>query len=132
LLKDTKEEIFGMLKDYMLPEFLNRIDDKLMFLPLDKEQIKKIALLQIKDLEKMLEKQGLKIEVTDNALDLIADLGYEPAYGARPLKRVIQREIINEISKKILAGDYAPGEVILIDAIDGNFVFDEKPQEPIE
>ncbi len=127
LLKDTKEEIFGMLKDYMLPEFLNRIDDKLMFLPLDKEQIKKIALLQIKELEEMLKKQDLTIEVTDNALGLIADLGYEPAFGARPLKRVVQREIINEISKKILSGEYTPGETILIDAINGSFVFDEKP-----
>ena len=84
----------------MLPEFLNRIDDKLMFLPLDKEQIKKIALLQIKELEKMLKKQDLTIEVTDNALSLIADLGYEPAFGARPLKRVVQHEIINEIFAK--------------------------------
>ncbi len=132
LLKDTKEEIFGMLKEFMRPEFLNRIDEKLMFLPLDKEQIKKIALLQLKDLEKMLKKQSMVLEVKDAALSLLADLGYDPAYGARPLKRVVQHEIINEMSKKILGGEFLPGDKIIVNAKDRKFEFEVRKAKEVE
>ena len=93
---------------------------------MNKEQIKKIALLQLEDLKKMLKKQDIKIDVNENALNLLSDLGYDPMYGARPLKRVIQQELINEISKNILSGDYIAEDTILVDAKDGNFVFDVK------
>jgi ATP-dependent Clp protease ATP-binding subunit ClpB len=123
LLSDTKEEIFGMLTEFMRPEFLNRIDDKLMFLPLNKEQIKKIALLQIKDLKRMLKKQELEMEITDSALSLLADLGYDPAYGARPLKRVIQHELVDELSKLVLSGEYISGLKLTIDEKEKEFDF---------
>src|SRR5690625_5354036 len=82
----------------MRPEFLNRIDERIMFLPLTKDEIKEIADLQIKKVKKNLESHGLALHLSDAAMDLIADMGYEPQFGARPLRRVIQRELVNELS----------------------------------
>ena len=116
ILDTTKDEIFELLKENMRPEFLNRIDEKIMFLPLNKEEIKQIAKLQIKELLDRLEQSGLMMELTDKAWELLAELGYDPQFGARPLKRVVQKEIINELSKKLLASEYLPNETIILDA----------------
>jgi ATP-dependent Clp protease ATP-binding subunit ClpB len=126
LISDTKDEIFEMLTDFMRPEFLNRIDEKVMFLPLDKEQIKQVALLQIKGLKAMLKKQNLELEITDKALNLLAELGYDPVYGARPLQRVIQNEIVNEVAKLVLSSKFVTGDTVLVDEINSVFVFDIK------
>ncbi|HLT94798.1 MAG TPA: AAA family ATPase, partial [Membranihabitans sp.] len=97
VLATTKVEVFELLKDRMRPEFLNRIDERIMFLPLTLEEIKRIAELHIKKVRKNLNRQGLFLEISDAAMDLIADLGYDPQFGARPLKRVIQKELVNQL-----------------------------------
>jgi len=126
LIADTKKEIFGMLTNFMSPEFLNRIDEKVMFLPLDKEQIKKVALLQISELTIMLENQGLRLNISDDALNLLAENGYDPVYGARPLKRLIQQEITDEIAKMILGDKLISGNVIEVKVAESKFTFDVK------
>jgi ATP-dependent Clp protease ATP-binding subunit ClpB len=115
-----------MLKENMRPEFLNRIDEKIMFLPLNKEEIKQIAKLQIGELQERLAQSDLGIELTDAAWDLLAERGYDPQFGARPLKRVVQHDIVNVLSKKLLASEYLPNEIILLDAKDKKFVFNKK------
>jgi ATP-dependent Clp protease ATP-binding subunit ClpB len=127
IIETTRLEVFEALKENLKPEFLNRIDERIMFLPLTKEEIKKIAGLVLGKLRKNLELQGLKIEFSDSAMDLLADLGYEPQFGARPLKRVIQKEVTNELSKFLLAGDYADGETIFVGTDEKGFTFGSKP-----
>ncbi|GLR18718.1 ATP-dependent Clp protease ATP-binding subunit [Portibacter lacus] len=129
IIDTTKIEVFEALKENLRPEFLNRIDDKIMFLPLSKEEIKKIAGLLLGKLKKNLGRQGLKIEMTDSAMDLLADLGYDPQFGARPLKRVIQNEIINELSKFVLGGSLVDGETIYVTTDNKGFVFSETLKE---
>ncbi|MCL4106453.1 UNVERIFIED_CONTAM: hypothetical protein GTU68_030411 [Idotea baltica] len=129
IIDTTKIEVFEALKENLRPEFLNRIDDKIMFLPLTKEEIKKIAFLLLGKLRKNLARQGLKIEMTNSAMDLLADLGYDPQFGARPLKRVIQNEIINELSKFVLSGSLVDGETIYVTTDNKGFVFSETLKE---
>ena len=129
IIETTKLEVFNMLKDQLRPEFLNRIDERIMFLPLTKEEIKKIARLELKEVEENMTDQELKFNVTDKALDLLADLGYDPQFGARPLKRVIQKEVVNELAKKVLSGDLVAGEKIVIDADSTGFLFNEEKVE---
>ena len=125
IIETTKLEVFDFLKQTLRPEFLNRIDEQIMFLPLTKVEIKKIAHLILKKTKKNLAKQEMKIEFSDSAMDLIADLGYEPQFGARPLKRVIQKEIINELSKQVLSGNFSAGDTIYIGTDSKGFTFTE-------
>lgn len=122
----TKEEVFSHLKDTLRPEFLNRIDEQIMFLPLTKEEIKKIAYLMLKGVRKNLAAQDLKIEFTEAAMDLLAERGYDPQFGARPLKRVIQRDIVNHLAKEVLSGNYAAGETIYVGTGAQGFSFSDK------
>jgi ATP-dependent Clp protease ATP-binding subunit ClpB len=126
ILEATKAEVFDKLKENMRPEFLNRIDEKIMFLPLTKPEIKQIAMLHLKKVKQNLARREFGLEISDNALTLIADLGYDPQFGARPLQRVIQKELINELSKQVLSGKFAPGETIYIDTDKKGFTFNEK------
>lgn len=123
ILETTKIEVFEKLKQNLRPEFLNRIDEKIMFLPLTKEEIKKIAEIQLRGLKKNLLDQGITLEISDKALTLLADLGYEPQFGARPLKRVIQKEIVNELAKMMLASDVGKEGKILVDTDAKGFTF---------
>lgn len=125
IITTTKEEVFNLLKEQLRPEFLNRIDDKIMFLPLTKEELKKIALLQLKKVKRNLNNRELGLELSDKALNLIADLGYDPQFGARPLKRVIENELVNELATQVLSGEFAPGDTIYVDADNKGFVFSE-------
>ena len=127
IIETTKIEVFDVLKQRLRPEFLNRIDDQIMFLPLTKEEIKKIAFLLLRKTKKNLQKSEMGIEFSDSAMDLIAELGYDPQFGARPLKRVIQKEIINELSKQVLSGDFAAGDTIYVGTNAKGFTFSEKP-----
>ena len=129
IIETTKLEVFEALKDNLRPEFLNRIDDKIMFSPLTKEEIKKIGGLLLRKLKKNLGRQGLKLEMTDSAMNLLADLGYDPQFGARPLKRVIQNEIVNELSKFVLSGSLEEGETIYVTTDNKGFVFSESLKE---
>ena len=120
----TKTEVTDLLKKALKPEFINRIDEIVMFQPLSKREIKDITKLQINDLNKMLGEQGLTIEFTKYALDLLAEMGYDPVYGARPLKRVIQKQILNELSKILLSGSLNKDMPIKVDSFEeGKFTF---------
>ena len=129
IIETTRLEVFDALKENLRPEFLNRIDDKIMFLPLTKKEIKKIAYLMLKGIRKNLARQEISIEFTETAMDLLADLGYEPQFGARPLKRVIQNEIVNQLSKTVLSGEYEAGDTIYIGTDAKGFTFSETPTD---
>jgi ATP-dependent Clp protease ATP-binding subunit ClpB len=101
------------------PEFINRLDDIVVFHPLDKVQIKQIARIQMQGLEKRLAERGLRIEVSDAAFELLGNVGFDPIYGARPLKRAIQAQLENPLAQKILSGDFVGGDVIQVDAAEG-------------
>jgi len=110
----TQDEVVEALKEHMRPEFLNRIDEQVMFTPLNREEIKRIMLLMFKSTRKRVQAQGYDIELSAKAIDKLAEMGYEPQYGARPMKRVLQREVDNELSKHLLSGKFAPGDVIYV------------------
>jgi ATP-dependent Clp protease ATP-binding subunit ClpB len=119
----TKVEVFEFMKQTLRPEFLNRIDEIIMFTPLNENQILGIVKILFKELQERLSKQGINLEATPYAFESLAKLGYDPQYGARPLKRVIQKKILNELSKEILAGNIKPGSEVLLDAFDDKYVF---------
>ncbi|MCF1422718.1 ATP-dependent chaperone ClpB [Mangrovimonas futianensis] len=119
----AKIGVLGLLKKSVRPEFLNRIDDTIMFTPLTQENIHDIVELQLKGLTKMISKQGITFDATKEAVDYLAQKGYNPEYGARPVKRVIQKEVLNELSKEILSGRISTDSIILLDAFDDKLVF---------
>jgi len=127
IIETTKLEIFDVLKESLRPEFLNRIDDKIMFLPLSKSEIKIIAGFMLKSTRKNLAKQDLAIELSESALDLLTDLGYDPQFGARPLKRVIQKELVNRLAVEVLKGEFIAGDTIYIGTDAKGFTFTEDP-----
>ena len=125
IIETTKKEVFDALKEHLRPEFLNRIDEKIMFTPLTKEEIKQIAGLLLNGVKANLMHRGMNIEVSDNAMNLLADLGYDPQFGARPLKRVIQKQIVNQLSRYVLASTFTEGETIYVDTDKSGFTFSE-------
>ncbi|MBX2965480.1 MAG: ATP-dependent chaperone ClpB [Cyclobacteriaceae bacterium] len=125
VLEDTKEDVLTLLKKSVRPEFVNRIDEIIMFRPLSRKDIRKIVDIQVDLVRKRLEEGGIKIEVSEAARDRLAKIGYDPQFGARPLKRVMQREVLNELSKQILAGKIHKDSIIFIDIKNENeFVFE--------
>ncbi len=122
-LDETKKAVMEMLKERIRPEFLNRIDEIIMFSPLTKSQIREVVKIQLALVSKMLEKNDILISATDEAIDHLAEIGYDPAMGARPVKRVIQKEILNELSREILEEKIKTNDTIIIDVIDDQFVF---------
>ena len=123
LIEETKKEVLGMLKKTIRPEFLNRIDETIMFLPLTQEQIKQVVRLQINGITQMLEGNGVTLQLTDAALDFLADAGYDPEFGARPVKRAIQRYLLNDLSKTMLAQHIDRTRPIIVDADKNGLVF---------
>ncbi|MFI1773393.1 ATP-dependent chaperone ClpB [Thalassobellus citreus] len=119
----AKVDVLGLLKQSVRPEFLNRIDDTIMFTPLNKENITAIVGLQLKGITKMIGEQGITFDATPDAITYLADKGYNPEYGARPVKRVIQKEVLNALSKEILVGKVTTDSIILLDAFDDKLVF---------
>jgi len=115
VLEDTKEKVVDLLKQSVRPEFINRIDDIIMFRPLTRIDIRKIVSIQFDIVRQRLDQSGIKIDISEDALNRLAKIGFDPQYGARPLKRVMQREILNELSKQILAGSIDKDSVIYID-----------------
>ncbi len=122
-IESAKIDVLGLLKQSVRPEFLNRIDDIIMFTPLSKENITKIVGLQLKAVTKMIAQQGITFDATQEAIDYLTEKGYNPEYGARPVKRVIQKEVLNALSKEILAGTITTDSIILLDAFDDKLVF---------
>ena len=122
-MEAAKVEVLGLLKQSVRPEFLNRIDDIIMFTPLTRKDIKKIVGLQLKGVTKMLAKQHITLDATDEAIEYLSKRGFDPQYGARPVKRVIQKEVLNNLSKEILSGKIRTDSIILLDSFDDNLVF---------
>jgi ATP-dependent Clp protease ATP-binding subunit ClpB len=122
-MEGAKVEVLALLKQTVRPEFLNRIDDIIMFTPLSKANIQEIVELQLKGVSKMLLKQNIVLDATPEAIAYLSEKGYDPQFGARPVKRVIQREVLNELSKEILAGKITTDSVILLDSFNDSLVF---------
>lgn len=118
-----KAAVMGVVQAHFRPEFINRLDDIVVFHPLDKAQIREIARIQLKGLEKRLGERGLRIELEDSALQLLGNVGFDPVYGARPLKRAIQQQLENPLAQKILAGEFASGDIIRVAASGGGLAF---------
>lgn len=119
----ARVEVMGLLKKSIRPEFINRIDDIIMFTPLSKSDIKEVVRLQLNMLSKMVARQHITIDATDEAVDYLAAKGYDPQYGARPIKRLLQKEVLNTLSKELLSGNIKSESIILIDAFDDQLVF---------
>ncbi len=119
VVESTKAEVMNLLRQTIRPEFLNRIDEVIMFKPLMKEEIKGIIKIQLNQLTARLKEQDINLSFTDYALDFLSEHGFDPQYGARPLKRLIQKEIINLLSKKIIAGEIDKSKPVVVDVFDG-------------
>ena len=123
IIEQTKNEVMEMLKKTIRPEFLNRIDETIMFLPLTKEEIAEVVRLQMNAISRMLEPQGLHLEATPHAIQYLATVGYDPEFGARPVKRAIQHHVLNELSRRILAEEVSRDKPIIIDEFGQGLVF---------
>jgi ATP-dependent Clp protease ATP-binding subunit ClpB len=124
VIEDAKNTVLNMLKQTIRPEFLNRIDEIIMFTPLSKTETRRIVDLQIDSIYKMLKDNGVELRVTDDARNFIADVGYDPQFGARPIKRVIQRYLLNDLSKALLAQTVNRDKPIVVDKKGDGLTFD--------
>ena len=131
VVEATKAEVTALLRQTIRPEFLNRVDEIIMFQPLLKREIKGIIKIQLNHLKDLLEKNSIHLQFSDYALDFLADNGFDPQFGARPLKRLIQKEIVNKLSKKILGGTIDKNQTVLVDVFDNNVVFRNQAEEHI-
>ncbi|MDT0650141.1 ATP-dependent chaperone ClpB [Autumnicola edwardsiae] len=127
-MESAKTEVLGLLRQTVRPEFINRIDDIVMFSPLTQKDIRKIVDFQLRGVKKMLAKQNIVLDATDDAIKYLASRGFDPQFGARPVKRVVQREVLNKLSKEILAGKVNADSIILLDEFDGILVFRNQEQ----
>ena len=126
IIEETKEKVMEMLKRSIRPEFLNRIDETIMFTPLNEMEIEEIVRLQIESVTKLLQESDVTMIVTDAAIKFIAKAGFDPEFGARPIKRAIQRYLLNDLSKQLLAGIVDKEKPIKVDATDDMLVFSNK------
>ncbi len=127
IIQTTREEVFETLKDNLRPEFLNRIDERIMFTPLSRAEIKQIARLLLRRTEKMLARQGMVMKISDRALAWLAERGYDPQFGARPMKRVLQADLADELSKDLISGKFTAGSTIYIDLGEDALAFGKEP-----
>ncbi|MCG8808596.1 ATP-dependent chaperone ClpB [Tenacibaculum finnmarkense] len=123
VMEHAKTDVLGLLKQTVRPEFINRIDDIILFTPLSEKDIKQIVRIQLNGVKKMIAEQHITLDATDAAIAYLAKKGYQPEFGARPVKRVIQKEVLNQLSKEILSGNVTTDSLILLDAFDGALVF---------
>lgn len=123
ILENTKREVMSLLRKTIRPEFLNRIDETIVFTPLSKKEVKEIVKLQLVGVEKMAAKSDINISTSEEVIDYLAEIGYDPQFGARPIKRVIQKQVLNQLSKDILAGKVESGDVVVMDVFEGTIVF---------
>lgn len=132
VVERTKVEVMNLLRQTIRPEFLNRIDEVIMFQPLMQKEIRGIIKIQLEQLKDMVAQSGIQLQFSDYAVDYLAENGYDTQFGARPLKRLIQKEIVNQLSKRILAGDIDKTKPVLVDVFDGVVVFrNEVPAEKV-
>jgi ATP-dependent Clp protease ATP-binding subunit ClpB len=123
VLERTKFEVVELLKQTIRPEFLNRVDEIIMFAPLTKEDVERIVNLQLQQIQRMLAASGVRISLTDYALSWIVEQGYDPIFGARPVKRVLQKELVNELAKQLLAGTINKEKEVIVDYFGEGLVF---------
>ena len=128
-IDESRDEVLQLLKQTIRPEFLNRIDDIIMFTPLNAKDIRSIVRLQLQSVFRMVAKEGILLDATDEAIDYLAQKGFDPQFGARPVKRIIQKEVLNKLSKEILSGTVQRDAVILLDAFDNQLVFRNQTSE---
>jgi len=131
LIMETQADVFDLLKTLLRPEFINRIDEMVVFQPLDRAHVRKIVELQIDGVRQTLAKQDISLAVTPQAMDYLAQEGYNPEYGARPIKRVIQKRVLNALSKQLLLRKIEPGTHTVLDVFDDTIVF-RQPVKAIE
>ena len=131
IVENTKESVFNVLKQTVRPEFLNRIDETIMFQPLTLENIKEIVSIQLEKLKERLSKNDIELTITEPAILEIARLGYDPQFGARPVKRVVQRTVLNQLSKDLLANKVSTSDSIELDVINGSLEFTPKKKEVV-
>ena len=129
--ENMKDQVMSEVRKTFRPEFINRLDDIIVFHELSREQIGSVVELMIKDLQKRLSERKLKLELTRSALNWLADTGYDPVYGARPLRRAIEKYVENALSSRILSGEYQEGDTIIVDLVKDELVFSQKAKEPI-
>jgi ATP-dependent Clp protease ATP-binding subunit ClpB len=132
VVERTKGEVIELLRQTIRPEFLNRIDEVIMFQPLLKKEIKGIIKIQLENLKELVAKNGISLVFSDYAIDFLAENGFDAQLGARPLKRLIQKEIVNQLSKRILAGSVDKSQPVLVDVFDGVVVFRNEAHEPVK
>jgi ATP-dependent Clp protease ATP-binding subunit ClpB len=123
ILEKTRNEVIEVLKATVRPEFLNRIDEIIMFHPLTMENVKDILKMQLKNIQKLLEEKGISLIITDYAIEYLCNKGFDPAYGARPIKRLLQKELVNELAKTLLEGKLNKEKPIIVDCFDDALVF---------
>jgi ATP-dependent Clp protease ATP-binding subunit ClpB len=131
VMDKTRDEVLTLLRQTIRPEFLNRIDETIMFHPLLKKEIKGIIRIQLENLKQMVSEAGIQLTFSDYALEYLAEHGYDPQFGARPLKRLVQKVIVNQLSKRILAGDIDKSKPVLVDVFDGVVVFRNEEVETV-
>ncbi len=128
IIDTTKEELLTALKENLRPEFLNRIDEIVMFLPLSQAEIKQILLILLKKVDTLLQRQGMRLLLSEAALEALGDAGYDPQFGARPMKRALQDMVVDELSKYVISGEFSAGDTIYGEAgNDGELVFSKEP-----
>jgi ATP-dependent Clp protease ATP-binding subunit ClpB len=130
IVEATKNEVMNLLRQQIRPEFLNRVDEIILFQPLMRKEVKQIIRIQLEGLRKMVMQNGIELSFSDYLVDYLAETGFDPQYGARPLKRMIQKEIVNQLSKRILAGDIDKDHPVLVDVFDGVVVFRNDVEQP--
>jgi ATP-dependent Clp protease ATP-binding subunit ClpB len=123
IVNKTRIDVMNLLRQTIRPEFLNRVDEIILFQPLLKEEIKGIINIQLNNLKRLVAQSGIQLEFSEYALDFLAEQGFDPQYGARPLKRLIQKEIVNQLSRRILAGEIDKSQPVLVDVFDNTVVF---------
>jgi ATP-dependent Clp protease ATP-binding subunit ClpB len=132
VVESTKSEVMRLLRETIRPEFLNRVDEIILFQPLMKDEIRGIIKIQLEYLRELVLQSGIELKFSDYLVDYLAENGFDPQYGARPLKRLIQKEVVNSLSKRILAGDIDKSHPVLVDVFDGVVVFRNDVDEPQE
>ncbi|HMG68137.1 MAG TPA: AAA family ATPase, partial [Chitinophagaceae bacterium] len=123
IVSKTRVDVMSLLRETIRPEFLNRVDEIILFQPLLKKEIREVVNIQLNSLKRLVAQTGIQLEFSDYALDFLAEQGFDPQFGARPLKRLIQKEIVNQLSRRILAGEIDKSQPVLVDVFDNTVVF---------